>query len=320
MRHSEIGETRSGSGSKAEVTAHHGEVRFIPQPGYRPTLQKVGIEVVCRTKRSESFLPFACRGDGRRKSHAALEGDEFRKARTPFHSFVTSAVHTNEQSMEVAPDLFETAKSHFFDTSAWGAFCDVTLTLKQARQNGSGWVKIDGYRARQAFRHLMNLLNRAAYGTAFRRYGKRLRVVPVLEKGEVRARTLRSCERGTSGRWHIHCAIELPPHFDAIALEKLIRHCWAKVEWGYSRMLVRDGANAGWINYMLKDRQKSEFDGFLDCIIVEVLYNPIADAFVPQRTSDKPQSSRGRARPARHKGSAFCRRRPARASDVRACL
>jgi hypothetical protein len=29
--------------------------------------------------------------------------------------------------------------------------------------------------------------------------------------------------------------------------------------------LVRDGANAGWINYMLKDRQKSEFDGFLDC-------------------------------------------------------
>ena len=22
-------------------------------------------------------------------------------------------------------------------------------------------------------------------------------------------------ERGTSGRWHIHCAIELPSHFDA---------------------------------------------------------------------------------------------------------
>ena len=115
----------------------------------------------------------------------------------------------------------------------------------------------------------MNLLNRAAYGAAFRRHRKRLRVVPVLEKGEVRARALRSCERGTSGRWHIHCAIELPPHFDAIALEKLIRDCWAKVEWGYGRILVRDGANAGWINYMLKDRQKSEFDGFLDCIIVK---------------------------------------------------
>ena len=45
-------------------------------------------------------------------------------------------------------------------------------------------------------------------------------------------------------RWRIHCAIELPSHFDAIALENLIRDCWAKVEWGYGRILVRDGANA----------------------------------------------------------------------------
>ena len=43
-------------------------------------------------------------------------------------------------------------------------------------------------------------------------------------------------------------------------------------------MLVRDGANAGWINYMLKDRQKAEFEGFFDCIIIESLHNPIADA------------------------------------------
>ena len=164
-------------------------------------------------------------------------------------------------------DPFESAKSHFFDTSSWGAFCDVTLTLKQARQPDSGgWVKIDDYRCRQAFRHFMNLLNRAVYGAAFRRYGKRLRVLPVLEKGEVRARALRSWERGTSGRWHIHCAIELPSHLDAVALEKLIRRC---------RILVRDCADAGWINYMLKDRQKSEFDGFVDCIIIESLHNPL---------------------------------------------
>ena len=43
-------------------------------------------------------------------------------------------------------------------------------------------------------------------------------------------------------------------------------------------MLVRDGANAGWINYMLKNRQKSEFDDFLDCIIIKSVHNPIADA------------------------------------------
>ena len=182
-------------------------------------------------------------------------------------------------SMEVRSDPFESAKSHFFDTSSWGEFCDVTLTLKQAWQpDRGGWVKIDDYRCRQAFRHFMNLLNRAVYGSAFRRHGKRLRVLPVLEKGEVRARALRPWECGASGRWHIHCAIELPSHFDAITLENMIRECWAKVEWGHGRILVRDGANAGWIDYMLKDRQKSEFDGFLDCIIIESLHNPIADA------------------------------------------
>jgi hypothetical protein len=189
----------------------------------------------------------------------------------------TSAIHANINSIETEP--IESAKSHFFDTSSWGEFCAVTLTLKQGRQADSGgWIKIDPYRCRQAFRHFMNLLNKAVYGSAFRRHGKRLRVLPVLEKGEVRARSLRRWERGTSGRWHIHCAIELPPHFDAFALETLIGDCWAKVELGHRRILVRDGANAGWINYMLKDRQKSEFDGLLDCVIIESLHNPIADA------------------------------------------
>src|SRR6202042_973441 len=94
-------------------------------------------------------------------------------------------------SMEVRSDPFESAKSHFFDTSSWGPFCDVTLTFKQIRQSDSGaWIKIDDYRCRQAFRHFMSLLNRAVYGAAFRRYGKRVRVLPVLEKGEVHARAL----------------------------------------------------------------------------------------------------------------------------------
>jgi hypothetical protein len=57
--------------------------------------------------------------------------------------------------------------------------------------------KIDDYPCRQAFRHFMNLLNQATYGNAFRRHGKRLRVLPVLERGEVRARSLRPGEEKT---------------------------------------------------------------------------------------------------------------------------
>jgi len=187
-----------------------------------------------------------------------------------------SAIHANTASIEAA---IESAKSNLFDTSSWREFCDVTLTLKQShRADSGGWIEIDHYRCGQAFRHFMNVLNKAAYGSAFRRYGKRLRVLPVLEKGEVRARSLRPCERGTSGRWHIHCAIELPLHFDAFALERLTRVCWARVELSHGRILVRDCANAGWIHYMLKHRQKSEFDGLLDCVMIESLHNPNADA------------------------------------------
>jgi len=37
-------------------------------------------------------------------------------------------------SMAVGSDPFESAKSHFFDTSSWGAFCDVTLTSHEEVQ------------------------------------------------------------------------------------------------------------------------------------------------------------------------------------------
>jgi len=67
-------------------------------------------------------------------------------------------------------------------------------------------------------------------------------------------------------------------HMDAIAFEKLIQDSWGKVHWAHSRVLVRDGADKGWIDYMLKLRQKSEFDNLLDCIDLDSLHNPIADA------------------------------------------
>lgn len=56
--------------------------------------------------------------------------------------------------MAVGFDIIESARSHLFDTGSWGPFCDITLTLKQARQSDNGvWVKIDDYSCRGAFRH-----------------------------------------------------------------------------------------------------------------------------------------------------------------------
>jgi hypothetical protein len=138
------------------------------------------------------------------------------------------------------------------------------------------WMKIDEHQCKRSFQVFTNRLNQAV--CAVRRHNKRLRVLPVLEKGEVRSLALRASERRYNGRWHIHCAIALPSHVDAETLENLINDCWAKVDWGYDRVLIRSGTDRGWVGYMLKDRQKSEFDSLLDCIILESLHNPIADA------------------------------------------
>lgn len=111
------------------------------------------------------------------------------------------------------------------------------LTLEQARRSDEDtWIRVDDYPCRQAYRHFMKLPNRAVSGAAFRRYGKRLRVLPVLEKAEVCCGPLRPGERGPSGRWHIHAAIELPTHLNAVGLENLIRRCWSNVELGRRRI------------------------------------------------------------------------------------
>ena len=175
--------------------------------------------------------------------------------------------------------LAEPIKQSLFDTGGWGAFCDVSATLKQARRSDHGKrITVDEYECRRACRHFMNLLNRAVYGNAFRNCNKQLRVLTVLEKGQVHSRALSSRQRGTSGRWHVHCAIELPQHLDAVTFEALIHGCWAKVDWGYRRLQVREGTNEGWINYMLKQHQKADLDCWSDCIVLEAFNNPIAHA------------------------------------------
>lgn len=159
-------------------------------------------------------------------------------------------------------------QSQQLNTERWGTVCDVTLTLRQAQKSKGIWVRLDEYACRAAFRHFMNFLNRAAHGYAFQRFGKRIRVIPVLEKE-------------LQGRWHYHAAMELPSHLDAVEFEQLIQGCWEKVHWGYPRTLVRDNANQRWVKYMLKPSQKTVFDDCADCIDWENLHNPIADASRP---------------------------------------
>jgi hypothetical protein len=128
------------------------------------------------------------------------------------------------------------------DTRHWRSSAAVTLTLKQGRRvrpNSIIWTKINEQTAKSAFGHFMNLINRAVYKNAFEKYGKRLRVIPILEKT-------------TLSRWHYHAAIEPPPHFSPEEFEKLIRDCWSRLDWGYREIDIDFNAEQRLVNYMLK--------------------------------------------------------------------
>jgi hypothetical protein len=178
----------------------------------------------------------------------------------------------------ISRDYF--SQSDQFDTSDWTAMWDITLTLKQAFKRKDCreiYTSIDEYQSRRAFHHFMNLLNRAVYGNAYRRNGKRLRVIPILERGDfwIDGVFEKVCY---PKRWHYHAAIEPPPHIDADSFKALIEQCWAHVDWGYRRILVRPNADRGWIDYMLKPSQKSGFYvgsdcDWSDCIDWESLHN-----------------------------------------------
>lgn len=153
-----------------------------------------------------------------------------------------------------------------FDTTHWHSICDLTFTFKQVQKAENGIrIWLDDNQCKKAFQVFMHRLDRAVYGNAAIRFGKRVRVIPVLEKEEF-------------GRWNIHAAIELPRHTDAFRFDQLIRKSWSKVDWAYNRIWARDDANKGWLNYMLKPRQKSGLETWSDCIVWECLHNPIADA------------------------------------------
>ena len=160
-----------------------------------------------------------------------------------------------------------------FDTRPWRSITDITFTLKQvyhseighwAQPEIRGRTKIDEVQCSKAFDLFMRLLNRAVYKNAYNRRDKRLRVIAVIEKHR-------------DGRWHYHAAIEPPKHLAAEAFETLINKCWHKTHWGYYETYIRPNADSGWINYMLKDRQKSGLDAWSDTIDWNNINNPIAD-------------------------------------------
>ena len=119
----------------------------------------------------------------------------------------------------------------------------VSLTLKQFALG----VKLDEIRASKNLRHFLNLLNSEVFGKRYKRFGKKLNVIPALE-------------RSSSGRLHYHLVLQKPQsRHPEIAQEAdraflaLIENCWKRTDFGYAEIHIHDRIDHGWTDYISKN-------------------------------------------------------------------
>ena len=122
----------------------------------------------------------------------------------------------------------------------------VTLTMKKR----AGGCSRSDHRVTN-FRHFRNRLNHTVLGSRAKRYGARLQMIVVLETS-------------ADYRLHFHCMIDRPCGYSFTEFAAIIREQWWKTDFGYHQVDVQDQPNAGWTDYILKQRQKRSLLNSID--------------------------------------------------------
>ncbi len=140
------------------------------------------------------------------------------------------------------PDPQRTEIQRWFRQYDLESCLGVSLTLKQFAEG----VKLDDIRASKNLRHFLNFLNTEVYGKRFKRFGKKLNVIP-------------SLERSSSGRLHYHLVLQQPQsRHPEMAQEAdkaflaLIQSCWERTPFGYEQIHIHDRVDHGWTDYISK--------------------------------------------------------------------
>jgi len=136
--------------------------------------------------------------------------------------------------------LKESIKDYVKDFDYTDCF-GVSLTLKQFAEN----QPINPMLSSQNLRHFLNMLNRKCFGKSSQRFGKRLRVLPVLE-------------RSKSGRYHYHLTLQNPFTKSPHKFESLIEETWQKTRFGYNHIHIDRLVDWGWIDYTTKLNTKDD--------------------------------------------------------------
>lgn len=139
----------------------------------------------------------------------------------------------------------------------WLAPHAVTLTLKQglAVRNGAAdtFVLLTRELAIQNYRHFLNLLSSMILGQAAKRFGKRVNSISTIEGGKGK-------------RLHIHGVIDCPRDDLFERFPSMITEAWRMTQWGHGQIDIQRDANAGWINYISKLRDKPDYGEAIDWV------------------------------------------------------
>jgi hypothetical protein len=136
-------------------------------------------------------------------------------------------------------------------------WCDVTFTMKKGIVIDGTFHRLDYGKAHRAVKELLNRLNRRVYKKSYRRFGKHLACVPVVETGKC-----------GEERMHIHMLLEVPEYMeqDPHGFLDIVLQEWKKCPWSYKKnvlhLLKSDEDVTGWLKYILKDYSAN--DGILD--------------------------------------------------------
>lgn len=117
----------------------------------------------------------------------------------------------------------------------------VTFTMKQEGNKG----KLNSAIASQNFRHFMNVLNRKVYKQQFKRFNKRLNVLPVIENSY-------------NDRIHFHTILRIPENTKHNDYIQLIKEAWTKTNYGYREIDVKPFINSGWTEYITKFKSSND--------------------------------------------------------------
>ena len=151
-------------------------------------------------------------------------------------------------------------------TSHWRSVCALSLNMKQAYRDRDGYSKyVCEIEAKKEFGKYCFELNRKIYKSAHRHHGKRLKIIPFIEKKEF-------------GRWHYHLAIEPPEHLQAVEFCETAMALWENTPLGYGHGMYKTNRDQGWIEYCAKHASKSFLETYSDCLDIDSLHNPVASA------------------------------------------